>query len=95
MLLESAGDFSPWNQAHYRHTQTLAFHGNHWPGTLSANCRRRKEKGAPTKAAPETPTKGRIEQHLADAPVTGRSSKHCFDARVFRLRLVVFLEAET
>jgi hypothetical protein len=55
----------------------------------------KKNKGAPSKAAPETPTKGRTEQHMADAPVTGRSSKHCFDARAFRLRLVVFLEAET
>jgi len=48
-----------------------------------------------TTAAPRTPTKGRIEQHLAGAPVTGRSPKHCFDARALRLRLVVFEEAET
>jgi hypothetical protein len=36
----------------------------------------RKQRSA-GKAAPRTPTKGRLEQRLADAPYHGARSKHC------------------
>lgn len=38
----------------------------------------KKKKERRTKAAPATPTKGRVEQHLADAPFRGRGCKYCF-----------------
>ncbi|QDT22414.1 hypothetical protein HG66A1_42220 [Gimesia chilikensis] len=53
-----------------------------------------KKIGRWTRPAPQTPTKGRTEQYLANAPY-GARHKHCFCTfkSFFELRLVVSEEA--
>ena len=53
-----------------------------------------KKIGRWTRPAPQTPTKGRTEQYLANAPY-GARLKHCFCTykSFFELRLVVSEEA--
>src|ERR1019366_4639762 len=67
--------------------------GLHQSGKESCPKKRKKERQ--TKAAPQTPTKGRYRTALGRRSLSGARSKHCLcSSRAFRLRLVVFEKAE-
>jgi hypothetical protein len=59
--------------------------GNHLSALVKGDaegCAKNKERR--TTAAPETPAKGYVKQHMADAPITGARSKCCL--HVFQSR---------
>ena len=54
----------------------------------------RNKKGRRTTPAPATPTKGRVEQYMADAPFGARSTYCFYTSRTRKFRLVVLREAD-